>query len=163
MTDIFDNLNPKTALRSLFGFSRGMGPSAHCGPAEHPGPTPLQAALRLRPGRQHHDDDPQGRRRRPRSGCAAPRIPLRYRGQSPPVHQPPRRRRRRSPDLHGLLRRRWETYREHKNINTTNDLDLERETLHVHDDHGRVCLIETRTVHNGNPVQAPANIARYQY
>ncbi|HMX08987.1 MAG TPA: hypothetical protein PKA87_15740, partial [Microthrixaceae bacterium] len=33
----------------------------------------------------------------------------------------------------------WETYREHVNIGTTGDLDLERETLHVHDDHGRVC------------------------
>ncbi|WAS93148.1 RHS repeat-associated core domain-containing protein [Nannocystis punicea] len=57
----------------------------------------------------------------------------------------------------------WETYREHKNINTTNDLDLERETLHVHDDHGRVCLIETKTVDSGAPVVTPANIARYQY
>ncbi|MCY1066913.1 RHS repeat-associated core domain-containing protein [Nannocystis sp. RBIL2] len=57
----------------------------------------------------------------------------------------------------------WETYREHKNINTTNDLDLERETLHVHDDHGRVCLIETKTVDAGAPVVTPANIARYQY
>ncbi|MCY1056207.1 SpvB/TcaC N-terminal domain-containing protein [Nannocystis sp. SCPEA4] len=57
----------------------------------------------------------------------------------------------------------WETYREHKNINTTNDLDLERETLHVHDDHGRVCLIETKTVHAGSPVVTPANVARYQY
>ncbi|MDC0721963.1 SpvB/TcaC N-terminal domain-containing protein [Nannocystis bainbridge] len=57
----------------------------------------------------------------------------------------------------------WETYREHKNINTTNDLDLERETLHVHDDHGRVCLIETKTVDTGAPVVTPANVARYQY
>ncbi|WAS93150.1 RHS repeat-associated core domain-containing protein [Nannocystis punicea] len=57
----------------------------------------------------------------------------------------------------------WETYREHKNINTTNDLDLERETLHVHDDHGCVCLIETKTVDAGAPVVTPANIARYQY
>jgi RHS repeat-associated protein len=57
----------------------------------------------------------------------------------------------------------WETYREHKNINTTGDLDLERETLHVHDDHGRVCLIETKTVDAGTPVVTPANIARYQY
>ncbi|MCY1056210.1 RHS repeat-associated core domain-containing protein [Nannocystis sp. SCPEA4] len=57
----------------------------------------------------------------------------------------------------------WETYREHKNINTTNDLDLERETLHVHDDHGRVCLIETKTVSAGSPVLTPANVARYQY
>ncbi|MCY1012048.1 RHS repeat-associated core domain-containing protein [Nannocystis pusilla] len=57
----------------------------------------------------------------------------------------------------------WETYREHKNINTTNDLDLDRETLHVHDDHGRVCLIETKTVDAGAPVVAPANVARYQY
>ncbi|MDC0721967.1 RHS repeat domain-containing protein [Nannocystis bainbridge] len=57
----------------------------------------------------------------------------------------------------------WEAYREHKNINTTNDLELERETLHVHDDHGRICLIETKTVDAGTPVVTPANVARYQY
>lgn len=57
----------------------------------------------------------------------------------------------------------WEIYREHKNINTTNDLDIERETLHVHDDTGRICLIETKTVANSAPVVTPANIARYQY
>lgn len=57
----------------------------------------------------------------------------------------------------------WETYRERHNINTTPILDLERETLHVHDDTGRVCLIETKTVDDGDPVVDPANIARYQY
>lgn len=57
----------------------------------------------------------------------------------------------------------WETYRERHNIDTTPVLDLERETLHVHDDTGRVCLIETKTVDDGGPVVDPANIARYQY
>jgi len=57
----------------------------------------------------------------------------------------------------------WETYREHVNIGTTGDLDLERETLHVHDDHGRVCLIETKTVEDEDPIANPANISRYQF
>lgn len=57
----------------------------------------------------------------------------------------------------------WEIYRQHTNINTTPVLGLERETLHVHDDHGRVCLIETKTFANGSPIGSPANVARYQY
>lgn len=57
----------------------------------------------------------------------------------------------------------WEIYRERHNINTTPVLDLERETLHVYDDTGRVCLIETKTVDDGDPVIDPANITRYQY
>ena len=57
----------------------------------------------------------------------------------------------------------WELYREHKNLNNTPVLDLERETLHVHDDHGRVCLIETKTVEDEDPIANPANISRYQF
>ena len=57
----------------------------------------------------------------------------------------------------------WETYREHTGLDTTPVLDLERETLHVHDDHGRVCLIETKTVEDADPIGSPASVARYQY
>ncbi len=52
----------------------------------------------------------------------------------------------------------WETYRERQG----QALDHERETLHVADGTRRMCLIETKTVENGQTVQA-ANIARYQY
>lgn len=57
----------------------------------------------------------------------------------------------------------WETYRERHNINTTPVLDLERETLHLHDDAGRICTIETKTVEDDEPIADPVNIARYQY
>ena len=52
----------------------------------------------------------------------------------------------------------WETYRERQG----QTLDHERETLHVADGARRMCLIETKTVENGQTVQA-ASIARYQY
>ena len=57
----------------------------------------------------------------------------------------------------------WELYRDEHNINTTPVLDLERATLHVHDDTGRICLIETKTAEDDEPIVNPANIARYQY
>jgi RHS repeat-associated protein len=57
----------------------------------------------------------------------------------------------------------WEIYRERHNINTTPVLDLERATLHVHDDTGRMCLVETKIAEDDAPIVDPANIARYQY
>ncbi|MEM9461010.1 MAG: SpvB/TcaC N-terminal domain-containing protein [Myxococcota bacterium] len=42
-------------------------------------------------------------------------------------------------------------------------LQLERETLHIADDTGRIAMVETLTVDGGAPVVAPANLARYQY
>jgi RHS repeat-associated protein len=42
-------------------------------------------------------------------------------------------------------------------------LQLERQTVHIADDAGRICLVETRTVDAGAPVEQPANVARYQY
>lgn len=39
----------------------------------------------------------------------------------------------------------------------------ERQSLHVADDSGRVCLVETLTVDGGTPVAAAANVSRYQY
>jgi RHS repeat-associated protein len=57
----------------------------------------------------------------------------------------------------------WEVYRERHNLNTTPVLDLERETLHIHDDTSRVVLVETKTVEDDDPIVDPANITRYQY
>ena len=34
-------------------------------------------------------------------------------------------------------------------------MTLERETLHVMDDKQRIALVETQTVENGNPIDAP--------
>ena len=56
----------------------------------------------------------------------------------------------------------WETYRERKNKNT-NKIDLERETLHVHDPAGRTCLIETKTREGGNALANPTPRRRFQY
>lgn len=57
----------------------------------------------------------------------------------------------------------WELYREEHNINTTPVLDLERATLHIHDETGRICLIETKTAQDDGPIADPVSIARYQY
>jgi RHS repeat-associated protein len=53
----------------------------------------------------------------------------------------------------------YEIYREHVGI----ELRLDRQTLHVADDTGRICLVETKTVDDGDAVPLPANISRYQY
>jgi RHS repeat-associated protein len=42
-------------------------------------------------------------------------------------------------------------------------IHLERETLHIADDTGRIVLVETLTVEDGEPITSPANVARYQY
>ncbi|PRQ00537.1 RHS repeat domain-containing protein [Enhygromyxa salina] len=52
----------------------------------------------------------------------------------------------------------FELYR--KRINGT--LDLERESLHISDDTGRICIIETKTVDGGSAVGSPTGIWRYQ-
>ncbi|NVB39974.1 toxin [Pseudenhygromyxa sp. WMMC2535] len=52
----------------------------------------------------------------------------------------------------------FELYR--KRVN--GDLDLERESLHVSDGTGRICLIETKTVSDGATIQDPLPIWRYQ-
>jgi len=52
-----------------------------------------------------------------------------------------------------------ELYRERQD----GTLQRERETLHIADDSGRICLVETLTVDAGAPVVAPANHSRYQY
>ncbi len=39
----------------------------------------------------------------------------------------------------------------------------ERQTLHVADDTGRICLVETRTVAEGDPVITPVSMPRYQH
>ena len=40
---------------------------------------------------------------------------------------------------------------------------LARETVHVGDDAGRMCLLETRTVRDGEAVAEPQTVQRYQY
>ncbi|NVB39957.1 hypothetical protein G6O69_19085 [Pseudenhygromyxa sp. WMMC2535] len=52
----------------------------------------------------------------------------------------------------------FELYR--KRVN--GDLDLERESLHVSDGTGRICLIETKTISDGAAIQDPLPIWRYQ-
>ncbi|NJK31964.1 MAG: hypothetical protein HC927_05835, partial [Deltaproteobacteria bacterium] len=52
----------------------------------------------------------------------------------------------------------FELYR--KRINGV--VDLERESLHISDGTGRICLIETKTVDNGTAVTTPTAIWRYQ-
>ncbi|MCH9686726.1 MAG: RHS repeat-associated core domain-containing protein [Deltaproteobacteria bacterium] len=42
-------------------------------------------------------------------------------------------------------------------------LQRERQTVHIGDDTGRICLVETLTVDAGAPVAGAANQARYQY
>ena len=53
----------------------------------------------------------------------------------------------------------YELYRER----TSGALQLERETLHIADDSGRMCDLETRTVESGTPVATPTTHPRYQY
>jgi RHS repeat-associated protein len=55
----------------------------------------------------------------------------------------------------------WEVWRERSGAQM--DVQQERETLHVADDTGRICLVETLTVDGGTPVATPANVGRYQY
>jgi RHS repeat-associated protein len=52
----------------------------------------------------------------------------------------------------------FEIYREY----TGGVVNLARETLHLMDDQQRIALIETKTVDNGNPINAPAPAQRYQ-
>ncbi|PRQ09960.1 RHS repeat domain-containing protein [Enhygromyxa salina] len=54
----------------------------------------------------------------------------------------------------------FEIYRKRKRINGT--LDLERESLHISDGTGRICIVETKTVHEGSAVGSPIGIWRYQ-
>ncbi|PRQ00461.1 hypothetical protein [Enhygromyxa salina] len=52
----------------------------------------------------------------------------------------------------------FELYR--KRINGA--LDLERESLHVSDGTGRICIVETKAVDSGSSVGSPTGIWRYQ-
>jgi RHS repeat-associated protein len=54
----------------------------------------------------------------------------------------------------------FEIYREYDGNGTT--VVLERETFHVMDGKQRIALVETRTVENGNPINAPVSVQRYQ-
>ncbi|HEY9421538.1 MAG TPA: RHS repeat-associated core domain-containing protein, partial [Thermoanaerobaculia bacterium] len=67
-------------------------------------------------------------------------------------------------DQHGARRTEridlgsFEIYREYK----AGAVDLERESLHVMDDQQRIALVDTQTVENGNPVDPPVSLPRYQ-
>ncbi|NVB39965.1 RHS repeat-associated core domain-containing protein [Pseudenhygromyxa sp. WMMC2535] len=52
----------------------------------------------------------------------------------------------------------FELYR--KRVNGV--LDVERESLHISDGSGRICLVETKTVDGGSAVGSPVGIWRYQ-
>lgn len=52
----------------------------------------------------------------------------------------------------------FEIYREYNGDATR----LERESLHVMDDKQRIAMVETQTIQNGNPVNAPVSRERYQ-
>jgi len=53
----------------------------------------------------------------------------------------------------------YEVYRER----VGGELRLERQTLHIADDTGRICMVETKTIDDANVVEMPANTSRYQY
>ena len=55
----------------------------------------------------------------------------------------------------------FEIYREYEVDGVTPK--LERESLHIMDDKQRIALIETRTIENRNPVNAPLPLRRYQF
>jgi len=55
----------------------------------------------------------------------------------------------------------FEIFREYNGSGTT--VTLERESLHVMDDKQRIALAETQTVEDGNPVNAPVPLQRYQF
>ncbi|MEP0367427.1 MAG: RHS repeat-associated core domain-containing protein [Cyclobacteriaceae bacterium] len=52
----------------------------------------------------------------------------------------------------------WEVYREIQ----SSTVQLERETLHISDDTGRIALVDTKTVDGGSPVGSPVSEMRYQ-
>lgn len=52
----------------------------------------------------------------------------------------------------------FEIYREYNGAG----ISLERESLHVLDDKQRIALVETQTIQNGNPVNAPVPLQRYK-
>ena len=54
----------------------------------------------------------------------------------------------------------FEIYREYNGNGAA--VTLERESLHVMDDKQRIALVETQTIENGNPINAPVPLQRYQ-
>ncbi len=55
----------------------------------------------------------------------------------------------------------WEVWRER--TGTPLAVEQERQTLHVGDDRGKLALVETLTVDNGDPVGTPTSILRHQH
>jgi RHS repeat-associated protein len=54
----------------------------------------------------------------------------------------------------------FEIYREFDDLGS--NVNLQRETLHVMDDKQRIALVETKTVENGNTIDSPVSLQRYQ-
>src|SRR6185503_12042941 len=54
----------------------------------------------------------------------------------------------------------YEVYREFSNLGA--NVSLERVTLHVMDDKQRIALVETKTIENGNALDPPDRLIRYQ-
>lgn len=57
----------------------------------------------------------------------------------------------------------FEIFRKHRGAIGTNTVTLERETLHVMDDTGRLALVETRTLDAAGDDRAPRQLIRYQF
>jgi RHS repeat-associated protein len=55
----------------------------------------------------------------------------------------------------------FEAYRKYENNGDT--VKLERETLHIMDDKQRIVLVETKSFDNGNAINSPVPIQRYQF
>jgi RHS repeat-associated protein len=53
----------------------------------------------------------------------------------------------------------FEVFREYRN----GKVNLARETMHIMDDKQRIALVETKTIENGNPINNPAPVHRYQF
>ena len=57
----------------------------------------------------------------------------------------------------------YEIYRAYPGTSAMEDPSLERETLHVMDDHYRIALVETRTIDTSGHDPAPRQLTRYQH
>ena len=58
----------------------------------------------------------------------------------------------------------YELYRERAVVaGVLQSVDEERQTLHITDDTGRLCMVETKTIELGSPITTPVDHLRYQY
>ena len=58
----------------------------------------------------------------------------------------------------------YEVYRERAvSAGVLQAVDLQRQTLHISDDTGRLCMVETKTIEFGSAVGSPVDVFRFQY